>query len=114
MPDDDWVALRERRLAEPGAGEAYQAARLAHELGCADRTLRERRGSSQSRLARSAGMTQSAVARLEAGGAIPTVPVLDRLAHALGAELVVRLRPGPAFPDRPPTGSGAVDTEQAQ
>ena len=44
-------------------------------------------------LARSAGMTQSAVARFEAGGAVPTLPVLERLAHALDADLVVSVTP---------------------
>ncbi|WP_308198402.1 helix-turn-helix transcriptional regulator [Actinomadura terrae] len=37
-------------------------------------------------------MTQSAVARFETGGTIPTLLVLERLAKALGAELVVQLR----------------------
>jgi transcriptional regulator with XRE-family HTH domain len=39
-------------------------------------------------------MTQSAVARFEAGGTVPTIPVLERLARALEAELVVRLVSG--------------------
>ena len=34
-------------------------------------------------------MTQSALSRLEAGGVVPTIPVLERIALALGAELVV-------------------------
>jgi len=38
-------------------------------------------------------MTQSAVARFEAGGTVPSLPVLDRLARALGADLVVHLTP---------------------
>ena len=29
----DWGDLRERRMAEPGAAEAYEAARMAYELG---------------------------------------------------------------------------------
>jgi hypothetical protein len=33
------------------------------------------------------------VARFEAGGTVPTIPVLERLANALEAELVVRLAP---------------------
>ncbi|MFE9105881.1 helix-turn-helix domain-containing protein [Actinomadura geliboluensis] len=37
-------------------------------------------------------MTQSAVARFEAGGTVPTLAVLERLARALGAELVVKLQ----------------------
>jgi ribosome-binding protein aMBF1 (putative translation factor) len=88
----DWGALRERRMAEPGAAEAYEAARLAFELGRRVRELREKHGWSQTRLATEAGMTQSAVARFEAGGTIPTIPVLGRLARALGAELSVTLK----------------------
>ena len=90
---EDWADLRERRLSEPGAAEAYQAARRAYELGRAVRTLREARGWSQSQLARAAGMTQPAVARFEAGGTVPTLPVLERLATALEADLVVTLTP---------------------
>ena len=89
----DWESLRERRLAEPGAEAAYQAARLAHQLGRAVRELREQRGWSQARLAGQAGMTQSAVARFEAGGTTPTLLVLERLARALNAELVVGITP---------------------
>lgn len=47
----DWAAMRDRRMAEPGAAEAYDAARLAFELGRAVRELGERRGWTQSQLA---------------------------------------------------------------
>ncbi len=40
----EWDDLRERRVAESGAAEAYEAARIAFELGQAARELRERRG----------------------------------------------------------------------
>jgi len=89
----DWRQLRDRRMAEPGAEEAYDAARIAFELGRSVREIREQRGWSQARLAEAAGMTQPAVARFEAGGTVPTIPVLERLAHALDLELVVRLSP---------------------
>ncbi len=36
----DWAGLRDRRLPEPGAAEAYDAARLAFEL---DRAVRQMR-----------------------------------------------------------------------
>jgi ribosome-binding protein aMBF1 (putative translation factor) len=88
-----WTEIRDRRLAESGAREAYHAAKLAYELGRSVRGLREQRGWSQSQLAATAGMTQSAVARFEAGGTIPSLPVLDRLAHALDAELTVSVTP---------------------
>jgi transcriptional regulator with XRE-family HTH domain len=38
-------------------------------------------------------MTQSAVARFEAGGTIPTLPVLGRIADALNADLTVQVSP---------------------
>jgi transcriptional regulator with XRE-family HTH domain len=46
----EWTELRERRLSEPGAAEAYEAARLAFELGRAVREIREARGWSQREL----------------------------------------------------------------
>jgi transcriptional regulator with XRE-family HTH domain len=80
-------------MSEPGAAEAYHAAELAYELGRAVRALREQRGWSQAQLAAAAGMTQSAVARFEAGGTVPSLRVLDRLAQALDAELTVQVTP---------------------
>ena len=93
MSEPSWTQLRDRRMSEPGAVEAYHAAKLAFELGRTVRGLREKRGWSQTQLATSAAMTQSAVARFEAGGTIPSLPVLERLAYALDAELIVRVSP---------------------
>ncbi|WP_353051405.1 helix-turn-helix transcriptional regulator [Herbidospora sp. NBRC 101105] len=80
-------------MAEPRAAEAYEATRIAYELGKTVRAMREERGWSQSDLAAGAAMTQSAVARFEAGGTVPTIPVLERLARALDADVKVRLTP---------------------
>ncbi|WP_246869072.1 helix-turn-helix domain-containing protein [Saccharopolyspora sp. ASAGF58] len=78
-------------LAEPGAAEAYEAASIALEFGRSTREMmREARNWTQAQLAAAAGMTQPAVARFEAGGTVPTIAVLERLARALGAELVGR------------------------
>jgi transcriptional regulator with XRE-family HTH domain len=88
-----WSDLRDRRMAEPGATEGYEATRLAYELGRAVRDLRERHGWSQTQLAAAAGMTQPAIARFEAGGTVPTLPVLERLAHALDVDLAVQFKP---------------------
>ncbi|WP_033339283.1 helix-turn-helix domain-containing protein [Catenuloplanes japonicus] len=90
-----WSEIRDRRMAEPGAAEAYEATRLAYELGKSVRDLRQARGWSQSQLARESGMTQSAVARFEAGGTVPTIPILERLARALGVDLTIGFRPRP-------------------
>ncbi|HEX6198100.1 MAG TPA: helix-turn-helix transcriptional regulator [Jiangellaceae bacterium] len=89
----DWATLRDRRMREPDAQESYAATALAYELGRAVRQLREQHGWSQSELGHRCDMTQSAVARFEAGGTMPTLPVLSRLADALDADLVVNVKP---------------------
>ncbi|GAA1685088.1 hypothetical protein GCM10009745_31940 [Kribbella yunnanensis] len=89
-----WDEVRGRRMGEPGAEVAYDAARRAFELGAAVRTMREERGWTQTRLAEAAGMTQSALARFEAGGTIPTLALLERIAQAFEARLVVRFDVG--------------------
>jgi transcriptional regulator with XRE-family HTH domain len=81
-------------MDRPGAAEAYQQARLRFELGEAVRARREELGWSQRQLAEHAAMTQPGVARFEAGGTTPTIPVLERLADALGLRLTVTLAPG--------------------
>lgn len=83
-------------MAELGAAEAYEATRIAFELGEEVRHLRERNGWSQSQLAHAAGMTQSAVARFEAGATVPTLPILERLARALDRKMDVRFTPNAA------------------
>lgn len=88
---ETWAALRARRMGEPAADEAYETARLAYELGARVRELRQAHGWSQAELATAAGMTQSAVARLEAGGTVPTLAVLSRIARALGGGLAVQI-----------------------
>jgi transcriptional regulator with XRE-family HTH domain len=55
--------------------------------------LRALAGLSQRELARRAGTSQPAIARLEQGGASPTVDTLDRLARAAGFELRLELEP---------------------
>jgi len=82
------IARQRRRSADHHEG--YDEARLAFMIGQAVRERRLALGLSQTELAAGAGMTQPALSRLEAGGAVPTIPVLERIAVALGAELIVR------------------------
>lgn len=88
---ESWSKLRTRRMDEPGAREAYEETRLAFELGATVRKLRLELGWTQAQLASAAAMTQSSVARFEAGGTTPTLPVLGRIARALDADLTVAL-----------------------
>lgn len=87
-----WSQLR-TELGVDRAHPAYEGARLAFELGAEVRTLRGQRGWSQTELAKRAGMTQSAMARFEAGGTTPTLTVLERIAGALHMRLSIELTP---------------------
>ena len=84
---------REARIHRPEAAAAYEQARLRYELAEAIRARREELGWSQRQLAERAGMTQPGIARFEAGGTTPTLPLLERLASALGLTLTVSLTP---------------------
>ncbi len=84
---------RQARPITPEIEEEYAAAQLRFALGEAVRRQRRELGLSQADLGQRAGMTQSAVARFEGGGTVPTIPVLDRLARALDLQLRVEFAP---------------------
>ena len=90
------VSLAEARAARihrPEAAAAYEQTRLRYELAETIRARREELGWSQRQLAERAGMTQPGIARFEAGGTTPTLPLLERLASALGLTLTISLTP---------------------
>jgi HTH-type transcriptional regulator / antitoxin HipB len=88
-----WADKREEIMSRVGAGSAYEAARIRFELGEAVRLRREQLGLTQAELAERAGLKQPAVARFEAGGTMPTIPMLERLAEALEMRLSVQFLP---------------------
>ena len=73
--------------------QGHAAAQRAYLLGKAVRDRRLALGLSQTELATRAEMTQPALSRLEAGGVIPTIPLLDRISAALDADLIVEIAP---------------------
>lgn len=84
---------RRARIERPRVIAAYEQARLRHELAEAVRLRREELGWSQRKLAERAGISRPSVTRFEAGGTTPTLPLLQRLAQALGLTLTVSLGP---------------------
>ena len=64
----------------------------AKRLGEQIKHLREQRGLSQTALAEAAGLSRAYIAKLEAGDrASPSMPVLERIAKALGVTVRVTL-----------------------
>src|ERR1700722_13065861 len=92
-------------MGQPAVAEAYDQARVRFELAETVRVRREELGWSQRQLAERAGMTQPGVARVEAGGTTPTLPLLEGGAAAPGVRLTVSFRPAdprPPGPESPP------------
>jgi transcriptional regulator with XRE-family HTH domain len=83
---------RDRRDSEEYR-QGYAEARRAFLIGQAVRERRLALGLSQVELATRAGMTQPALSRLEAGGVVPTIPLLERISLALDADLIVEIAP---------------------
>lgn len=85
--------LARTRRGGPQYREGYAEAQRAYLIGQAVRDRRLALGLSQVELATRAGMTQPALSRLEAGGVIPTIPLLERISAALDADLIVQIAP---------------------
>jgi len=104
MTKRKWDEIKEKRGSK-AAQTGYERARRAFELGERVRHLREERGMSQRKLAEKIGSTQPAIARLEAGGVAPSIQTLERIAAALGRELVVDF-------SNPPSGSRGAKSKR--
>lgn len=87
-----WESIKRTKAKSSERRRAYSEAREAFDLAEQVRAARERLGVTQAELATRIGSTQPAIARLEAGGVMPNLDTLRRIASALGMELVVQLR----------------------
>lgn len=105
MARKSWSEIRGKRIRSEAARAGYERARRTFELGERVRQLREEHGLSQRELAQRIGSTQPAIARLEAGGVAPSVETLERIAAALGMDLVVEFATPPS--GRSPEGRSA-------
>jgi len=89
----DYEVLARQRRGSEQYRQGYAEARRAFLIGQAIRERRLGLGLSQTELAARAGMTQPALSRLEAGGVVPTIPLLERISIALDADLIVEIAP---------------------
>ena len=95
-----------RRDAAPtprtGVLARYERTLTSIMVGSTVRVARQHARVSQAELARRIGTSQPSIARLEQGHVSPTVISLDRIARALGSELVIDFEP--LAEDRPLRG----------
>jgi len=84
-----YEVLKERSLQDPEVRAAYEALEPAYQVAC----LRIERGMTQEELAQRAGTQQPNIARLESGRHTPSIDLLQRVAEALDARLVVHIEP---------------------
>lgn len=82
-----WEDIKAGRADSPARRRGYEKAGRAIRIAFEIRALREKKGLSQRELAERVGTTQSAIARLETGNISPSLPTLDKIAAALGAEV---------------------------
>ena len=84
-----WTDVKKQRpLNDEGRAAYADEARISAFRDLVYR-LRSEAELTQAELAERMGTTQSAIARMEAGGARPTLETLEKLAGAVGGELVV-------------------------
>lgn len=96
MNHTHWKSARERKLADgctesPEVQAERAEIRLAMAFAKAVHDRRKELGLSQAEVADRAGLTQAKASRVEGADAVPTLPLLRRLARALDASLNIAL-----------------------
>lgn len=90
----DLADLKTRLLNDPKTRTEYEALETEYALARELIAARTRAGLSQEQVAERMGTSQSTVARLESGRALPSLRTLERYARATGSRAVVRLEAG--------------------
>lgn len=83
--------MRDLDTRRPGVKAEYDALAPKYALISAMLDARNKKGMTQTEIARRAGTTQSAIARFESGRTNPTLDFASRLSMAVGAKLEIRL-----------------------
>src|SRR2546421_9344337 len=84
-----WEAIKASRPLNSRGRAAYEDEARISAFRALVHRLRTEAGLTQAELAKRMGTTQSAIARMEGGGTRPTLETLEKLATAVGAELIV-------------------------
>ena len=84
-----WEQITSRRPMTAAAQAAYDDESRISAFRALVYRVRTEAGLTQAELAERMGTTQSAIARMEGGGTRPTLETLEKLAAAVGGELIV-------------------------
>ena len=86
-----YEVFKARMLANPDVKREYDALGPAFEIAAELLRARKRTGLSQAELAERMGTSQSAIARMESGEALPSTKTLIRFAEATGSKIKLQL-----------------------
>ena len=86
-------ALHKKWLKDPAYKAAYENLSTEFELAQKLIEVRVKSGMSQEELAQRMGTSQSAIARLESGSAMPSIRTLAKLALATDCEMRIDFKP---------------------
>jgi len=82
--------VHEQILRDPEVRLAYDILKFRDRIGVALAAARKEAGLTQAKVAERAGTSQPVIARLEGcRGGIPSLPLLDRIARAVGLRLTL-------------------------
>jgi DNA-binding XRE family transcriptional regulator len=103
----------EKQMLDPEFRQAYEELEPEFELVRQLIDLRNKRGVTQTELARRVGAKQPSIARLEGRGKSTDLNFLGRVAKALDARLEIKIVPHKASPERAAGGSKRTRTKRA-
>ena len=89
----NWKEVKKELLGDPRVAKEYRALEPEYQLARSILAQRLAKGLSQRQLAARARTKQPVISRLESGTAKPSLRLLERVAGALDADVVVRLEP---------------------
>jgi transcriptional regulator with XRE-family HTH domain len=89
----NWKEHKKQLMKDPEFREEYEALEPGYKLASDLIRLRLSKGLTQEELARRVHTRQSAIARLESAGSLPSLSTVKRVAEALDADLYVAVQP---------------------
>ncbi|MCX5991974.1 MAG: helix-turn-helix transcriptional regulator [Chloroflexi bacterium] len=89
----NWKEHKKQLMKDPEFRNEYEALEPEYKLASDLIRLRLSKGLTQEELARKVHTKQSAIARLESAGSLPSLSTVKRVAEALDADLDIVIRP---------------------